>query len=76
MESLGMLLFGKRYAIFKNNENEYCQVSMFYENNKEKFSIIFSDGKIGSIAKKPAIHTTVQKKVIKILKEGCYTLNQ
>jgi hypothetical protein len=76
MESLGMLLFGKRYGVFKNNENEYCQVSRFYENNKEKFSIIFSDGKIGSFAKKPAIHTTVQKKVIKILKEGCYTLNQ
>lgn len=76
MERLGMLLFGKRYGIFKNDKNEYCQVSMFYENNKEKFSVIFSDGTNGSIANKPAIHTTVEKKVIKILKEGCYILNQ
>jgi len=76
MQTLGMLLFGKRYGVFKNNENEYCQVSRFYENNKEKFCVIFSDGKIGSIAKKGAIHTTSEKKVLKTLKEGYFNLKQ
>ncbi|MCF8339644.1 MAG: hypothetical protein K9I82_01585 [Chitinophagaceae bacterium] len=76
MERLGMLLIGKRYGIFKNDKGEYCQVSRSYQNNKEKYSIIFSDGKIGSFANKPAIHTIVEKKVVKILKEGSYSLNQ
>ena len=69
-----MLLLGKRYGIFKNDKNEYCQVTRFYDNNKEKYSIIFSN--VGSIANKPAIHTIVEKKVAKILKEGGYILNQ
>jgi hypothetical protein len=74
MERLGMLLLGKRYGVFKNDKNEYCQVTRFYDNNKEKYYIIFSDGKFGSIANKPAIHTVVEKKVVKILKEGSYIL--
>ena len=75
MERLGMLMLGKRYGVFKNDRDEYCQVSRFYDNNREKFYIIFSDGKFGSIANKPAIHTVVEKKVVKILKEGGYILN-
>lgn len=75
MERLWMLLLGKRYGIFKNDKNEYCQVSRFYDNNREKYYIIFSDGKFGSIATRPAICTTVEKKVVKILKEGGYILN-
>jgi hypothetical protein len=72
MERLGMLLLGKRYGVFKNDKNEYCQVTRFYDNNKEKYSIIFCN--VGIIANKPAIHTTVEKKVVKILKEGSYIL--
>lgn len=72
MERLGMLLIGKRYGIFKNDKGEYCQVSRFYDNNREKYSIIFSN--VGSIANKPAIHTVVEKKVVNILKEGSYIL--
>lgn len=75
MERLGMLMLGKRYGVFKNDRDEYCQVSRFYDNNREKYSIIFSDGKFGSIANKPAIHTVVEKKVVNILKEGDYILN-
>lgn len=74
MERLWMLLLGKRYGIFKNDKNEYCQVTKFYDNNREKYSIIFCN--VGSIANKPAIHTIVEKKVVKILKEGGYILNQ
>ena len=74
MERLGMLMLGKRYGVFKNDRDEYCQVSRFYDNNREKYSIIFSD--VGSIANKPAIHTIVEKKVVNILKEGSYRLNQ
>jgi hypothetical protein len=73
MERLGMLMLGKRYGVFKNDRDEYCQVSRFYDNNREKYSIIFSD--VGSIANKPAIHTVVEKKVVNILKEGGYILN-
>jgi hypothetical protein len=73
MERLGMLLLGKRYGVFKNDRDEYCQVSRFYDNNREKYSIIFSN--VGSIANKPAIHTVVEKKVVNILKEGGYILN-
>ena len=72
MERLGMLMLGKRYGVFKNDRDEYCQVSRFYDNNKEKYSIIFSN--VGSIANKPAIHTVVEKKVVKIIKEGSYIL--
>jgi hypothetical protein len=72
MERLGMLLLGKRYGVFKNDKNEYCQVTRFYDNNKEKYSIIFCN--VGIIANKPAIHTIVEKKVVKILKEGSYIL--
>ena len=72
MERLGMLMLGKRYGVFKNDRDEYCQVSRFYDNNREKYSIIFSN--VGSIANKPAIHTMVEKKVVKILKEGSYIL--
>jgi hypothetical protein len=72
MERLGMLLLGKRYGVFKNDRDEYCQVSRFYDNNREKYSIIFSN--VGSIANKPAIHTVVEKKVVNILKEGSYIL--
>jgi len=74
MQKIGILLIGKRCGVFKNDKNEYCQVTRFYENNKEKFSIIFSNGKIGSVATKPAIHTTVAKKVVKFIEEGGYTL--
>ena len=74
MERLGMLMLGKRYGVFKNDRDEYCQVSRFYDNNREKYSIIFSN--VGSIANKPAIHTIVEKKVVNILKEGSYRLNQ
>lgn len=73
MERLGMLMLGKRYGVFKNDRDEYCQVSRFYDNNREKYSIIFSN--VGSIANKPAIHTIVEKKVVNILKEGGYILN-
>ena len=72
MERLGMLLLGKRYGVFKNDKNEYCQVTRFYDNNTEKYSIIFCN--VGIIANKPAIHTIVEKKVVKILKEGGYIL--
>jgi hypothetical protein len=72
MERLGMLMLGKRYGVFKNDRDEYCQVSRFYDNNREKYSIIFSN--VGSIANKPAIHTVVEKKVVNILKEGSYIL--
>jgi len=72
MERLGMLMLGKRYGVFKNDRDEYCQVSRFYDNNREKYSIIFSN--VGSIANKPAIHTVVEKKVANILKEGGYIL--
>jgi len=73
MERLGMLMLGKRYGVFKNDRDEYCQVSRFYDNNREKYSIIFSN--VGSIANKLAIHTVVEKKVVNILKEGGYILN-
>jgi len=73
MERLGVLMLGKRYGVFKNDRDEYCQVSRFYDNNRENYSIIFSN--VGSIANKPAIHTVVEKKVVNILKEGGYILN-
>ena len=72
MERLGMLMLGKRYGVFKNDRDEYCQVSRLYDNNREKYSIIFSN--VGSIANKPAIHTVVEKKVVNIIKEGSYIL--
>lgn len=73
METLGILLKGKNYGIFKNAKGEYCQISRYYIGNKQNFQIIFSKG-IGDIAAREAISTTSEKKVLKLIKDERFVL--
>lgn len=71
-ETLGTILKCKSFGTFKNDNNEYCRVSTWYERNTKKIQIIFA--KEGEIAQKYAVSTTSEKKCIKILVDGGYKL--
>lgn len=73
METLGILLKGKNSGIFKNTNGEYCQIRRYYIGNNQKFQIIFSKG-LGDIAKRGAINTTSEKKILKLIKEEGFLL--
>ena len=72
--SIGIILGGKSYGVFKNDNDEYCQVSSFYIKDTQKFHIIYSSGVCGEIDKKNAVSTTSKKKVIKIISDGGFKL--
>jgi hypothetical protein len=72
MKTLNDLLRGKSYGVFKNTNGEYCQVSRYYEKNNEKFKIIFSKGY--EIAKRYAINTSSEKKVLKLIQDENFEL--
>ena len=73
METLGIILKGKTSGIFKNDNGEYCQISRYYIGNNQKFQIIFSKG-YNDIAIRPAINTTSEKKVLKLIKDENFAL--
>lgn len=72
--TLGLLLNGKNFCRFKNDKNEFCTVTRYYVKNQVKYQIVFSDELPNSIAYKPAIHTTSEKKVLKILSDNKFNL--
>ena len=73
MDTLGVILRGKNVGVFKNDNDEYCYITRGYNKNTENFQIIFSKNN-GDIATRPAINTTSEKKVLKILKEENFKL--
>lgn len=74
-KTLGIILLGKNSGVFKNDKGEYCHVSMYYIRNTQQFKIIFSKDIVGGeIATSPAINTTSEKKVLKLLTTENFTL--
>jgi hypothetical protein len=65
-QTLGQILKGKNNGIFVNPNGEYINVTRYYYKNTLKFNVIFSKN-IYDIATRPAMNTSVEKKVLKLL---------
>jgi hypothetical protein len=64
--TLGQLLKGKSSGTFINTNGEYCCVLKYYVSNKLKFQVIFSEN-LHSLATRPAINSTTEKRIVKLL---------
>lgn len=74
-ESVADALKAKNYGIFINDNNEYCTVYRYYDNNKLHFKVYFKKGfNDNQNAKREAIITTSEKKVLKILNSENFIL--
>ena len=73
--TLGNLLKGKNSGVFKNNNGEYCQIIRYYVGNNKKFQIIFSKS-LTDIAKRNAIITTSEKRVLNLIKKEEFILEE
>ena len=70
-KTLGQLMLGST-GVFINGE-DICKVSRSYTKNTEHF--LFTFHKAGcEMGIKPAIRTVSEKKVLKIIKDGNFTL--
>jgi len=65
-KTLGQILQAKNYGVFVNDKGEYMNVTRSYYKNTLKFQVIFSKG-FCDIATRPAINTTSEKKVLKLI---------
>lgn len=70
-KTLGQILQGKNNGIFVNPNGEYINVTRYYYKNTLKFNVIFSKN-IYDIATRPALNTSVEKKVLKLLNTENY----
>ena len=74
-KTLGQVLECKSYGVFINDKGEYCTVSSYYIKNNKRIQVTFSKG-IGTIATRPAITTTSEKKVLKLLSYENFVLEK
>lgn len=72
---LDNLLKGNNSGVFKNNNGEYCQIIRYYVGNNKKFQIIFSKS-LTDIAKRNAIITTSEKRVLNLIKKEEFILEE
>ena len=72
-QTLGQILKGKNNGIFVNPNGGYINVTRYYYKNTLKFNVIFSKN-IYDTATRPAMNTTVEKKVLKLLNTENYEL--
>jgi hypothetical protein len=72
MESLSIKLKCKNSGLFKNKLGDYCEISSYYIKNTRYFMVIFA--KPGEIAKRFAIKTTSEKKVLKLIETEGFEL--
>ena len=72
-KTLGQILLSKSNGLLVNDKGEYIYVVRYYYNNKLKYHVIFSKG-LGEMARKPALNTTVEKKVLKLINDENYQL--
>jgi hypothetical protein len=72
-KTLGQILLGKSNGLFVNDNGEYIYVVRYYYNNKLKYQVIFSKS-LTEMARKPALNTTVEKKVLKLINDENYQL--
>jgi len=67
-KTLGQLMKSRSHAVFTNDKGEFINVGRYYQKNTLKFMVIFSKG-LGDIATRLAIHTTSEKRVLKLINE-------
>lgn len=72
---LDNLLKGNNSGVFKNSNGEYCQIIKYYVGNNKKFQIIFSKS-LTDIAKRNAIITTSEKRVLNLIKKEDFILEE
>jgi hypothetical protein len=72
-KTLGQILLSKSNGLFVNDKGEYIYVVRYYNNNKLKYQVIFSKS-LTEMARKPALNTTVEKKVLKLINDENYQL--
>lgn len=73
METLGKILGGKNYGLFRNSAGEYCQISRWYERNTLRIKVVFSKD-MNTLATRYAINTISEKKVLKLIKDEGFVL--
>jgi hypothetical protein len=74
-KTLGQVLECKSYGVFVNDKGEYCTVSSYYIRNNKRIQVTFTKG-IGTVATRPAITTTSEKKVLKLLTSENFVLEK
>ena len=72
-KTLGQILLSKSNGLLVNDKGEYIYVVRYYNNNKLKYQVIFSKS-LTEMARKPALNTTVEKKVLKLINDENYQL--
>ena len=71
--SIGQALGCKNYAVFINDNGQYCNISRYYIKNTLYFNVIFSKG-LCDIATRNAIKTTSERKILKLLNSENFKL--
>jgi hypothetical protein len=72
-QTLGQILLGKNNGLLVNDKGEYIYVIRYYNKNALKYQVIFSKG-LTEMARKPALNTTVEKKVLKLINDENFKL--
>ena len=72
-KTLGQILLGKNNGTLINDKGEYIYVIRYYNKNALKYQVIFSKG-LTEMARKPALNTTVEKKVLKLINDENFKL--
>jgi|LakMenE18May11ns_1017448.scaffolds.fasta_scaffold9639998_3 uncharacterized SAM-binding protein YcdF (DUF218 family) len=72
-KTLGQILLGKSNGTLINDKGEYIYVIRYYYKNAFKYLVIFSKG-LTEMARKPALNTTIEKKVLKLINDENYQL--
>ncbi len=73
MATLNALLNGRNYGTFKNANGEYCRIRIYDLGNNPKIQVIFAKG-VFDIATRNAINTTSENKILKLIKEEGFNL--
>lgn len=72
-KTLGMILGGKSFGVFKNREGEFCRISRYYIKNTCRYQVIFQKN-VGDLATRYAINTASENKVLKLIGEEGFEL--
>lgn len=70
--SVSEALNTKSAGNFKNDKDEHCNVSYYYQSGKKHYQVIFA--KPYECASRPAITSTSEKKILKLLNDENFIL--
>lgn len=71
--TLAEALKAKNNGLFVNSNGEYCNVSRFYIKNTLRFQVTFNKN-FTDIATRPAINSTSEKRILKLLNSENFKL--